>query len=63
MLATEYLLNRQRELIDKQAEVIEDLKAELKSKDEIIAMLKRVNELDSQIAELKIQSILTPSMN
>ncbi len=63
MLATEYLLNRQKELIDKQAEVIEDLKAELKSKDEIIAMLKRVNELDSQIAELKIQSILTPSMN
>ena len=63
MLATEYLLNRQKELIDKQAEVIEDLKAELKSKDEIIAMLKRLNDLNEQLAEEKIKLILTPSMN
>ena len=63
MLATEYLLNRQKELIDKQTEVIEDLKAELKSKDEIIAMLKRLNDLNEQLAEEKIKLILTPSMN
>jgi hypothetical protein len=63
MLSTEYLLNRQKDLIDKQSDMIKDLKAELESKDEIIAMLQRINELDSQIAELKIQSILTPSMN
>lgn len=63
MLSTEYLLHRQRDLIDKQAEVIEDLKAELKSKDEIIGMLKRINEINEQLTDMKVQSILTPSLN
>jgi hypothetical protein len=63
MLATEYLLHRQKDLIDKQTEVIKDLQAELKSKDEIIEMLKRINVLDEKIHTLKIQEILTPTMN
>jgi predicted RNase H-like nuclease (RuvC/YqgF family) len=63
MLATEYLLHRQKELIDKQSELIQDLKKELENKQEIIEMLKRVNVLDEQIHQLRIQEILTPSMN
>jgi hypothetical protein len=63
MLATEYLLHRQNELIDKQYELIQDLKKELENKQEIIEMLKRVNVLDEQIHQLRIKEILTPSMN
>jgi hypothetical protein len=63
MLATEYLLHRQKELIDKQSELIQDLKKELENKQEIIEMLKRVNVLDEQLHQLRIQEILTPSMN
>jgi cell division protein FtsB len=63
MLATEYLLHRQKELIEKQSELIQDLKKELEEQREIIEMLKRVNVLDEQIHQLKIQEILTPSMN
>ncbi len=37
MLATEYLLHRQKELIDKQSELIQDLKKELENKQEIIS--------------------------
>jgi hypothetical protein len=63
MLATEYLLHRQKELIEKQSELIQDLKKELENKQEIIEMLKRVNVLDEQLHQLRIQEILTPSMN
>ena len=63
MLATEYLLHRQNELIDKHYELIQDLKKELENKQEIIEMLKRVNVLDEQIHQLRIKEILTPSMN
>ena len=63
MLANEYLLQSQMDLIERQSKLIKDLEDQLKSKDEIINMLKRINVLDEQLHQLKINEILTPSMN
>ena len=70
MLSPELLLHRQKDLIDrqsemldKQSEMIEKLKKEIENQREIIVMLKRLDEINEQLADMKVQSILTPSMN
>jgi hypothetical protein len=63
MLATDYLLQRQQDLINKQADMIKELLQEIENKQEIIAMHVRLEEINEQLADLKVQSILTPSLN
>ena len=63
MLANEYLLQSQMDLIERQSKMIKELEDAIKGKDEIINMLKRINVLDEQLHQLKIREILTPSMN
>jgi hypothetical protein len=63
MLATDYLLQRQQDLINKQSEMIKELRQEIQNKQEIIDMHIRLSEVNEQLHQLKIQEILTPSMN
>jgi hypothetical protein len=63
MLATDYLLQRQQDLINKQSEMIKELRQEIQNKQEIIDMHIRLSEVNEQLHQLKIQEILTSSMN
>ena len=63
MLATDYLLQRQQDVINKQSEMIKELRQEIQNQKEIIAMHVRLGEINEQLSDLKVQSILTPSMN
>jgi hypothetical protein len=63
MLAIDYLLQRQQDLINKQSEMIKELRQEIQNKQEIIDMHIRLSEVNEQLHQLKIQEILTPSMN
>ena len=63
MLAIDYLLQRQQDLINKQSEMIKELRQEIQNKQEIIDMHIRLSEVNEQLHQLKIQEIVTPSMN
>lgn len=67
MLATDYLLQRQQDLINKQADMIKELRQEIENKQEIIDMHIRLGEINEQLHQLKVQEILTmvltPSLN
>lgn len=67
MLATDYLLQRQQDLINKQADMIKELRQEIENKQEIIDMHTRLGEVNEQLHQLKVQEILTmvltPSLN
>ena len=55
MLATDYLLQRQQDLINKQSDMIKELRQEIQNQQEIIAMHVRLGEITEQLHKLKIQ--------
>jgi len=52
------LLLRQQQLIEDQALLIQKLKEEIESQKEIIEMLKRLNQLETELGTLKIQEVM-----